>query len=58
MHCWMGLHFHGRIDYNGVTVTFSLELLEWDLTFSAFWYLGHQKILLGRDLKMGRFVLN
>ena len=31
MHCWMGLHFHGRIDYDGVTVTFSLELLEWDL---------------------------
>ena len=31
---WMGLHFHGWIDYSGVA--FSLELLEWDHTFLAF----------------------
>ena len=31
---WMGSHFHCWIDYNGVA--FSLELLEWDRTFSRF----------------------
>ena len=31
---WMGLHFQGWIDYNGVT--FLVELLEWDRTFSGF----------------------
>ena len=31
---WMGSHFHGWIDYN--EVAFSLELLEWDRTFSGF----------------------
>ena len=46
----MGSHFNGWIDYNGVA--FSLELLEWDRTFSGF---GDQKIQVGRDLKMGRF---
>ena len=30
----MGLHFHDWIDYNGVA--FSIELLEWDRTFSDF----------------------
>ena len=30
---WMGSHFHGWIDYNGVV--FSLELLGWDRTFSG-----------------------
>ena len=30
MCCWMGVHFHGWIDCNGVA--FSLELLEWDHT--------------------------
>ena len=34
MCCWMGSHFHGWIDYSGVA--FSLELLEWDRTFSRF----------------------
>ena len=48
MCCWMGSHFHGWIDYNGVA--FSLELLEWDRTFSG---LEDQ---VGRDLKMGRFL--
>ena len=28
---WMGSHFRGWIDYNGVA--FSIALLEWDLTF-------------------------
>ena len=32
---WMGRHFHDWIDYNGVA--FSVELLEWDRTFSGFW---------------------
>ena len=31
---WMGSHFHGWVDYDGVA--FSLELLEWDRTFSGF----------------------
>ena len=31
---WMGSHFHNWIDYNGVA--FSIELLEWGLTFSDF----------------------
>ena len=31
---WMGLHFHGWIDYDGVA--FSIELLEWGRTFSGF----------------------
>ena len=31
---WMGSRFHGWIDYNGVT--FLVELLEWDRTFSGF----------------------
>ena len=43
----MGSHFHSWIDYNGVI---SLDLIEWDRTFSGF---GDQKIQVGRDLKMG-----
>ena len=31
---WMGPHFHDWIDYNDVA--FSIELLEWDCTFSVF----------------------
>ena len=31
---WMGSHFHGWVDYIGIA--FSLELLEWDRTFSGF----------------------
>ena len=34
MCCWMGLHFHNWIDYNGVA--FSTELLEWGHKFSDF----------------------
>lgn len=48
---WMGSHFHGWIDYDGAA--FSLELLEWDRTFSGF---GDQKIQVGRDFKMRRFL--
>jgi len=40
------------IDYNGVA--FSLEFLEWDRTFLR---LGDQKIQVGTDLKIGRFLL-
>ena len=32
---WMGSNFHDWIDYNGVA--FSMELLEWNRTFSGFW---------------------
>ena len=32
---WMGSHFQDWIDYNGVA--FSIELLEWDRTYSDFW---------------------
>ena len=32
MRRWMGSHFHGWNDYNGVA--FSIELLEWWGTFS------------------------
>ena len=31
---WMGSHFRDWIDFNGVT--FLVELLEWDRTFSGF----------------------
>ena len=34
MYRWIGSHFHGSIDYNGVA--FSLELLEWGPTFWGF----------------------
>ena len=34
MYRWMGSHFHGWIENNGVA--FSLELLEWDRTFPGF----------------------
>ena len=36
MFCWMGSHFHGWIDYNGLA--FSIDLLEWGHTFSAYLY--------------------
>ena len=54
---WTGWHFHDCIDYNGVVL--SLELLEWDRTFSGFGQ-GDQKIQVGtgRNLKMGRFLLH
>ena len=32
---WMGSHFYDWIDCNGVA--FSIALLEWGRTFSAFW---------------------
>ena len=35
MCCWMGLHFHEWIDYNGVA--FSTEVLEWGRIFLGFW---------------------
>ena len=47
-----GVAFHGWIDYNGVA--FSLELLEWDRTFSGFE--GSENS--GRYLKMGIFLLH
>ena len=43
---WMGSHFRSWIDHNGVA--FSLDLLEWDLS----------EFGVGRDLKMGRFLLH
>ena len=47
----MGSHFHNWTDYNGVTVL--VELLEWGRNFSGFW---DKKILVSKDLKIGRFV--
>ena len=41
---WVGSHFHGWIDYNGVA--FSMELLEWGRIFSRF---GCENILASRD---------
>ena len=41
---WMGSHFHGWIDYNGVA--FSIELLEWGCIFSGF---GGKNIMASRD---------
>ena len=35
MCCWMGSHFHDRIDYSGVT--FSIASVEWGCTFADFW---------------------
>ena len=59
MCCWMGLHFHDWIDYNGVTV--SQELLEW---VSHFPDLRVKKIFVNltctshvRILKMFEFIL-
>lgn len=49
----MGSHFHYWIDCNGVA--FSIELLEWDRTFSG---IGGKKILASRDFGdkgVGRF---
>ena len=45
---WMGSHFRGWIDHKGVA--FSLDLLEWDYFLLGFG--------VGRDLKMGRFLLH
>ena len=44
--------FHDWIDYNGVALL--LELLGWDRIFLGF---GGSEIQVGRDLKMGRFLL-
>ena len=49
---WMRSHFHNWIDYNGVT--FLVELQEWGSTFSVFL---DKKILVSRDLKIGRFAV-
>ena len=46
----MRSHFHECVFFN--RAEFSLELLEWDLTF--FLDLGNQKRQVGKDLKMGR----
>ena len=53
---WMGSRFQGWIDYNGVT--FSLELLKRDCSFSGRSDLEDQKIQVGRDLKVRRFLLH
>ena len=51
----MGSHFYCWIGCN--EVAFSLELLEWDRTFSG---LGGAeiKIQVGNDIKMARFLLH
>ena len=35
MYCWMGSHFHDRVECNGVTI--STESLEWGHKLSQFW---------------------
>ena len=50
----MGSHFHECIFFN--RAEFLFESLEWDLTF--FLDLGDQKRQVGKDLKMGRFLLH
>ena len=52
----MRSHFHECVFFN--RAEFSLELLEWDLTF--FLDLGNQKRQVGKNLKMGklRFIKN
>ena len=52
----MGSRFQGWIDYKGVT--FSLELLKRDRSFSGRSDLEDQKIQVGRDLKARRFLLH
>ena len=37
---WMGSHFHNLINHNGIA--FSIQLLEWGLTFPDF---GGKKVL-------------
>ena len=46
---WMGLHFHDRIDYNGVA--FSIELIEWGRTFRIF---GVRQFFIFTDSKRTR----
>ena len=48
----MGMHFLDWTDYNGVP--FFVELLEWSHNF---WDFGDKKILVSRDLKIGRFTV-
>ena len=49
---WKESHFHNWIDYNGVT--FLVEILQ--LEFYIFGiYAWDKKILVNRDLKIGRF---
>ena len=50
---WMGSHFHSWADYNGAA--FSLELL---FGITHFRELGDQKIQVGWDLTMERFLLH
>ena len=47
---WMGSHFHNWTDYNGVTI-FSRVTKMWSHIFWDFW---DKKILVGRDLEIGR----
>ena len=49
---WMGSHFHNWTDYNGVT--FLVVTRMGSQIFGNFW---DKKILVSRDLKIGRFAV-
>ena len=51
--CWMESHFHGWIDNNGVA--FSLELLQWDRTFSGSGGSGRQGFKNGKSFYSIKF---
>ena len=50
---WMGLHFLNWIDYNGVTLLVVASY--YNAGVAHFWDFLNKKILVGRDLKIGRF---
>ena len=49
---WMGSHFHNWTDYNGVTF-----LVVTKMRSHIFVIFGIKKVLLSRDLKIGRFAI-
>ena len=51
---WMKSHFHGWIDYNRVAIFIRVTRGGSHI----FGLLGDQKIQVGRDLKVGRFLLH
>ena len=51
---WMGSHFHGWTDYNGVTFLVELLVKNGIAHFRDFW---DKKILVSKDLNIGRFAV-
>ena len=52
MRRWMGSHFHDWIDYNGLHFYWSYYS-----GVAHFWDFWETKILVSRDLKVGRFTV-